>query len=209
MVHYFKSKSKPHPILYFYNDVVSQSINDWLDYKRIGNEIDGIEETITNEEDELEIIKAEHLKATKKNDTLKINCSELQQLQNVAKQFRNDATKVSDKRHKISQSQNELSMMAPTANGKDLLTLERDLTKKHEEKDSMMNAITSLNAELSDINNQISRLSSKASIGEKAVRDMEEKYAVEQKTVDKKHELNATILKCKGDEGKVRCAHVQ
>ena len=185
-------------------DTVSQSINDWLDYKRIANEIEGIQETIVVEEEDLQSLKAEHSSVTKKNNTLKINCSELQQLQNVAKQFRNDAIKVSDKRHKISQSQNELSMMAPTANGKDLHTLERDLTKKSEDKDSLMNSITLNNKELSDLNNLISRASNQAQKAENAVREQEEKYAIEQKAILKKQELNATIMQRKEREGQVR-----
>jgi len=183
---------------------VSQSINDWLDYKRVSSEIKIVEETIVKEEEELESLKAKHSDVSQKNNTLKVECLELQELHDIAKQFRNDARKVSEKKARISEGENELSMIAPTANGKDLPTLERELSSKHEDKDLLTNGISSLNKELSDLNSRISRASNQASKAEKNVRDKEEKYAQEQKAVTKKQELNNAINDCKKMEEKLQ-----
>ena len=222
---------------------ISQSINDWLEYKRVEREMETIQETILKEEEELELMKSQHLAAKEKNGALKVECSELQgkfekwrarpkndvklyyscfifitsnilesmytttkieELHDAAKQFRNDARKVSEKKSKISEGQNDLSMLAPTANGKDLRTVEREISSKQEEKDFLTKGISTLNKELLDLNGRISRASNSASTAEKNVRDKEEKYAQEQKAVAKKQDLNKTITECKKMEEKVR-----
>ena len=67
-----------------------------------------------------------------------------------------------------------------------------------------MNAITSLNKQLTDLNSLMSRVSNQAMKAEQGVRAQEEKYATEQRDIAKKQELNETIAKCKTSECKVK-----
>jgi len=186
------------------SSTVSQSIDGWLDYKRISVDIESLEQAIEQGELEIKNLQRNLDEAVQDAHESGTENTELLQLLDTARRLRDDANKIFDKQEQVSSKRDELSIIAPSAAGKDLRTLENEVSSKIEQKDSLMSTISSLNKEASDLNNQISRLSNQASQAEKLVRDKEEKFAKEQEAITKKQQLNDAIANCNEEEKKVR-----
>mmetsp|Transcript_6676 Transcript_6676/g.9616 ORF Transcript_6676/g.9616 Transcript_6676/m.9616 type:complete len:1419 (+) Transcript_6676:37-4293(+) len=183
---------------------ISQNINDCLDYKRIMLEIEGLESTMEERETQSKELQAEINHTTETHTDLETDNMELQQLNDFARRLRDDAIKIADKKRQILSKQEDMALIAPSADGKNLRTLESELTSKTEEKDMLMNAIAELNRESGDINDNISRASNQASRAEKVARDKEERHAQEQKAIARKQELSDSISKHKEEENKLQ-----
>jgi len=88
--------------------------------------------------------------------------------------------------------------------GRDLRTLEREIAKKMDKKDEISAKVTSLNKELSRINDKISQCTNLSAEAEKSYREMQERFLKEQEMYDKRNQLVESIRKCQHEEQNVR-----
>lgn len=139
--------------------IVSSGMNDWLDNKRITLELESLKEVICRDEDEL---KNEDEKLKEANEKLlseKEDMIELQQMLEVLKHLKTDSEKLVTKRRQIDSKEDELALMAPSSEGKDLRSVEREHREKTERKDILGSEISSLNKKLSELNKEIQTVS--------------------------------------------------
>jgi DNA repair exonuclease SbcCD ATPase subunit len=183
--------------------IVSASINDWLDYKRISTEVESLKEKIAPGEDELKIVESQVKEAKKKLNDDREEEANVKQLQDLLVRLRDDVNKIASKKNQISSKKEELSLIAPRASGKDLRTTERELSAKTDEKETRMNAISALNGELSELMENINRAANQATKANKITRDKEEQFAKEQQDAARKKELNDKAMKNKEQEDRV------
>jgi len=183
---------------------VSQSLNDFLDYKRILLEIVDAEGTVKEGEMKVKTIKDDLGNAKEIFIELKNEYTEVQELHELARRLRDDASKIADKKRLILSKQEDLALLVPTARGNNLRTLENSFTAKNEQKDVCMNEISELNKESAEINNGISLTSNQAARAEKLLKDKEDRYAQDQKLATRKRELSDSISKYKEEEKKLQ-----
>lgn len=139
-------------------------MNDWLDNKRITLELESLKEVISRDEDEL---KKEDEKLKEANEKLlseKEDMIELQQMLEVLKHLKTDSEKLVTKRRQIDSKEDELALMAPSSEGKDLRSVECEYREKTERKDMLGNEISSLNKKLSELNKEIQIVSQQVSM---------------------------------------------
>jgi predicted nucleic acid-binding Zn-ribbon protein len=129
--------------------------------------------------------------------------SELQQLQEFSRRLCDDILKVTTKMDQVSNKMAQLSLSAPTAGGRDLDTLEMDISNKMRARDELSSQVTDWNEKLSSINNDVNKCTNAAAKAESNFRDVEERFRKEQEMSEKRRQLDATIMRCKDDERKV------
>ena len=96
-----------------------------------------------------------------------------------------------------------MKLSAPRSGGRDLITTERELNAKNDEKDILSNRISSLNKELSALNESINSANIAASRADNVLKTKERDFAQEQESITKRNELNEFIADCKEKEDKV------
>jgi septal ring factor EnvC (AmiA/AmiB activator) len=111
--------------------------------------------------------------------------------------------KIMNKKSQISTRREELKLIAPRASGKDLLTTEREVNAKMEEKDSLLNQISAMNKEISILNDSINQANISATRAENIVREKEQLYAQEQENSEKRKKLNESVAASQEKETKV------
>jgi len=183
---------------------VSKGMNDWLDHRRIVAEVETMENSIRNSESTVEKLQADIDASKEATEDLKRDNNELLQLQDLGRRLRDETDRISEKRTQIASRKDELSMNAPSANGKDLRTLEDEVSSKIERKDFLLSEITNLNKESARLNSDISKFSNQAAKAENLLKDKEEKFVQEQEAVSKKKDLNDDVSRYKDEEGKLR-----
>lgn len=183
--------------------LVSGGINDWLDHKRLLKEVETLKESISESEDKLRIIESELDELKQKFSDDKDEEGNLKDLQVILFRLRDDANKIASKKSQITAKKEELSLIAPRASGKDLRASEREFNQKTDEKDTRMQAITSLNKELSELTDSITKAASQVAKANKITKDKEERFEQEKQASVKKQELNDLALKNKDSIDKV------
>lgn len=182
---------------------MSASINNWLDHKRLLTEIDTLKESIKEDEETLGRLQEEVKDLKTKVDEETDDKTSLQEAFDIVRRLSEEATKLASKKYQIKNKKEELNLEAPDVLGKDLTTVEYDLQTKTEEKEKLMNAISSLHNELSQLNDAVNAATIKCTQAERIVRSKEEQYAQEQESSARKRELNASLKKYQEDEQKV------
>lgn len=176
-----------------WRNLVSSGMNDWLDNKRITLELESLKEVISRDEGELKIEEEKLKEAKEKLLSEKEDVTELQQMLEVLKHLKTDSEKLVTKRRQIDSKQDELALMAPSSEGKDLRSVEREHREKTERKDMLGGEISSINKKLSELNKEIQTVSQQVTQAEKMARDKEERYAQEQKDNVRRQELTETL----------------
>ena len=182
---------------------VSTCSTDWSDHKRISAEIDGLQKTVEEGEDKLKAERSKLEEIKTRYSDFKEEESDLQQLQDAVKRMRDILLDISSKKNQITSKQDELSLIAPRASGKDMRTIERQHDSNSEEKDYLMKTISTLNKEAFDLNNEIQKVSLQATKAEKMVREKEDQFAQEQKANARRQELTTEINKATERENMV------
>lgn len=139
-------------------------MNDWLDNKRITEELESLKDVISRDEGGL---KNEEEKLQEANERLlseKEDMIELQQMLEVLKHLKTDSEKLLTKRRQIDSKEDELELMAPSSEGKDLRSVEREHREKTDRKDMLGGEISSLNKKLSELNKEIQTVSQQVRI---------------------------------------------
>jgi len=185
-----------------WRNVVSSSASDWSNHKRISAEVESLQRTIQEQDEELKQAEEERDTARERLDTAKGDHFELQQLQDVIRRLNDDVSKLSAKMKEVEEKKAELSMEAPSVEGKDLNSTENELNRASDEKDRLVRAITDLNEESQKHTEKIQKESAKASKAEKLARDKEEEHAKDAKLTTRTNELNEIIAnrKERGDK---------
>lgn len=213
--------------------LVSRHINDWMNYRRISDEIEGLKVVVMREEEDLSHVQSEHNEDIEKVESLKEEQRDWQQMHELARRLRDDIGtlleiycvvyillacfdisyltmiicfhegKIANKKYQISTKKDELKLIAPRAGGKDLNATEKQMSAKTEEKDALSNNISELNKELSELNENINNANISATRAEKLVRDKENQFAQEQQNITKRKELTDSVARCKREEVKV------
>lgn len=182
---------------------MSASINNWLDHKRLSTEIDTLKESIKEDEETHGRLQEEVKDLKTKVDEETDDKTSLQEAFDIVRRLSEEATKLASKKYQIKNKKEELNLEAPDVLGKDLTTVEYDLQTKTEEKEKLMNAVSSLHNELSQLNDAVNAATIKCTQAERIVRSKEEQYAQEQESSARKRELNASLKKYQEDEQKV------
>lgn len=186
-----------------WRNAVSASINNWLDHKRISTEIDTLKESIREDEETLGKLQEEERVLKTKVDEERDDKTSLQEAFDIVRRLSEEATKLASKKYQIKNKKEELNLEAPDIGGKDLTKVEHELQTKTEEKEKLMNAISSLHNELSQLNDAVNAATIKCTQAERIVRSKEEQFAQEQESSARKRELNAALKKYQEDEQKL------
>jgi len=184
--------------------IVSQSMPDYLDHTRITNEVNDLEVSVSNGEDELKPMQDELSAAKDKADELQNDASELRQLLDVVNRLRDDANRIAEKTRQVASKRDELSVMAPSAEGRDLKSMEMDFDAKNNEKDELMRKNTKLNKDLTSLNHRIMTLGSQATKAEQQAKELEAKHKQYQEAAERKKELNESIANCIEEDKKLQ-----
>jgi chromosome segregation ATPase len=174
-----------------------------LDHKRLSTEIDTLKESIKEDEETHGRLQEEVKDLKTKVDEETDDKTSLQEEFDIVRRLSEEATKLASKKYQIKNKKEELNLEAPDVLGKDLTTVEYDLQTKTEEKEKLMNAVSSLHNELSQLNDAVNAATIKCTQAERIVRSKEEQYAQEQESSARKRELNASLKKYQEDEQKV------
>lgn len=186
-----------------WRNTVSASINNWLDHKRISTEIDSLKISINEDEERIRTLEEEVNDLKSKVNAEKDDKASLQEAFDIVRRLSEEAAKLASKKYQIKHKKDELSLEAPDVGGKDLSTAEHELQIKTEEKEKLMNAISSLHNELSQLNDALNAITTKCTQAERIVRSKEEQYAEEQQSSIRKRELNAALKKYQEEEQKL------
>jgi chromosome segregation ATPase len=141
-----------------WRDVVAENIDDLRDFTRMREELTELETESERLQEDLSDHqnKVDDLKHTLTDSQPEVD--ELRELFDFAKRVSNDANRIADKRIEVQTKKVDMNATHSYA-GRDLRTVEREMTTRMEEKDTLISRINKLNKESSALNNSISNLS--------------------------------------------------
>jgi len=175
--------------------IVTENMNDILEYRRIANEVNDMEHNCSSLEAIVEERKEDLDTAKTSQDEILSEVDGLRGLMESCKMWQGAVDRINNKRSQAMNKSNTLSISESVYSGRDLKTVERDLAEKTEKKDEYLEKISRLNKEMTKINNHMSSASQKATDAENMARDKEEKFAGIRKLSERKKHLNDTISK--------------
>lgn len=122
-----------------WQQIVANNINDIFEYQRITNEVDEIEKNIEKLEDLLSTTKQE-LDAEKGAEAdLNTEVDDLRELMESSNKFSDAAGRIFEKHLQVNEKQLDLSANNADIGGRDLETVERELTARRKQKDDHSN----------------------------------------------------------------------
>ena len=184
----------------------TEKMDDLRDFRRLREEKQKLELALEQQQDDLNtfhVTLSEHKESAK---DIKSEVDELKELLEACRRWSGDASRISEKRMQIDQKKQDMSLETAFA-GRDLRTVEREISDQMEEKDNHMNRINRLNREMTTLNNRIATLSTQASNLDKIVREKEAKFAAAHKVEERKGQLVEQLSKMQEEDAKV-CAFV-
>jgi DNA gyrase/topoisomerase IV subunit A len=123
--------------------VVADNMNDVMEYRRIANEANELDQSIGILEAELsEKTRLLDLAKDKSSD-LQTEVDELRELLEASKRWAEAASRIAEKRMQVNQKQLDLSISNADVGGRDLKTVEQDLADRMETKDQHSNQVSS------------------------------------------------------------------
>ena len=174
-------------------------MKDWNDNLRLGDEI---------KEVNISIATAEEHEGKKQLDAENTNIARLQsdgeilsELSADLHKIRDDATRIDKKKKEKKSKDDNLRMLNPDAGGATVKSLEVDVKKALDEKDSIMKDIQDKNKEMSRINKQLSAASTRASAAESAAREKQEIYSEVGTLEDRRKVLRNNLQELNKKEG--------
>mmetsp|Transcript_16487 Transcript_16487/g.39219 ORF Transcript_16487/g.39219 Transcript_16487/m.39219 type:complete len:1428 (+) Transcript_16487:133-4416(+) len=181
---------------------VQASVGDYLEFKRVNNEIENLEDPVANVETELKTLDEQRKELKDEVSNEQATVTELQTLNDVMNRLRDDASKISRKLSQIKDKELAIGTSSVGAN-QDLNGIERALSSKNKEKEDLMNDISSLNKESSSLNKRAKEASDKASQLEKSTKAKEEQFEQDQQATVRKNELSELINNWRDEETKL------
>ena len=181
---------------------LSYMFSQYLEFKRVNNEIENLEDPVANAEAELKTLdeQLKELKDEVANEQSTV--TELQTLNDVMNRLRDDASKITRKLDQIKDKEMAIGTSSIGTN-QDLNSIERALSSKNKEKEDLMNDISSLNKESSTLNKRAKEASDRASQLEKSAKTKEEQFAQDQQATVRKNELSELINNWRDEEKKL------
>ena len=174
----------------------------YLEFKRVNNEIENLEDPVANAETELKTLDEQRKELKDEVSNEQATVTELQTLNDVMNRLRDDASKISRKLSQIKDKELAIGTSSVGAN-QDLNGIERALSSKNKEKEDLMNDISSLNKESSTLNKRAKEASDKASQLEKSTKAKEEQFEQDQQATVRKNELSELINNWRDEETKL------
>ena len=174
----------------------------YLEFKRVNNEIENLEDPVANAETELKTLDEQRKELKDEVSNEQATVTELQTLNDVMNRLRDDASKISRKLSQIKDKELAIGTSSVGAN-QDLNGIERALSSKNKEKEDLMNDISSLNKESSSLNMRAKEASDKASQLEKSTKAKEEQFEQDQQATVRKNELSELINNWRDEETKL------
>jgi chromosome segregation ATPase len=129
---------------YYHNwrKIVSENVNDVLDYRRVVNEASELELNIA----ELERILSDKSlgleQARSRGEELQSEVDELRELLDASKRWAEAAGRIAEKRMQVNQKKLDLSMSIADIGGRDLKTVEQEVAERLEKKDNFSNQVS-------------------------------------------------------------------
>jgi len=179
--------------------IVTEGMNDWMDQGRLTKELNELEDEFTTSKEDLKNQRSD-LKIC--YDHLLIIQDDLNDLERnfrEAQRLRTEATRIDERKLTIETKKEQLRFVAPSSGGRSLRTVEQDIAKHNEEKETAMNTIASLNKECSSINDRLSEATNRAAQSEKLASEKETQFNKEQENNQRKQVLSEAIMKCDND----------
>ena len=171
---------------------VQASVGDYLEFKRVNNEIATIEDPVATAEAELKTLEDQVKELKDDVDSEQATVAELRQLNEVMNRLRDEASKISRKLQQIKSK--ELSIGTSTVGGgQDLNAVERSLSSKTKAKEDLMNDISGLNKESSELNRRAKDASDRATALDQSAKTKKAQYEQDQQATVRKTELSELI----------------
>mmetsp|Transcript_9009 Transcript_9009/g.11264 ORF Transcript_9009/g.11264 Transcript_9009/m.11264 type:complete len:1428 (+) Transcript_9009:162-4445(+) len=198
--HQIKEDQRKKAMYSNWRKIVANGLNDWLDFDRIKYDLNEVENKVEQVVQEVALLEGELDEMKNSTTELENQMNEIRALLPHVVRARDDGTRIESKREDVRSRKDKLSYMDPSGGGRDLKTVEDDLSKNTEKKDQLVKDISRKNSELSNLNNRISKSSKAASDADMRFRDVEGKYKKDQESSSRKQSLQETIEKCAREE---------
>mmetsp|Transcript_20519 Transcript_20519/g.49341 ORF Transcript_20519/g.49341 Transcript_20519/m.49341 type:complete len:1398 (+) Transcript_20519:99-4292(+) len=176
--------------------IISEHINEHLEFTRVTEEMRELAVIIEDEEGggrgslkELESdLKTEEDTLGEKKELV----NDLQALMTAVNGIHDNAKRMWIKMGNVKEKKEKLKyqFMGNVDDPRDLKTVEKDLTKSSDQKESAYNCINKLNNEQKQLNEKISRITNQAATAERSAREKEDAYNRDQVSSKRKDELN-------------------
>ena len=181
---------------------VQASVGDYLEFKRVSNEIANLEDPVATAEAELKTLEDQVKELKDDVDSEQATVTELRQLNEVMNRLRDEASKISRKLQQIKDKELAIGT-SNVSGGQDLDAVERSLSSKTKEKEALMNDISSLNKESSRLNKRAKDASDRATTLEQSAKAKEAQYEEDQQATVRKTELSELINGWRDEEKKL------
>jgi len=179
-------------------------MNDWHEFRRISHELEGVEKVIDGKVQDEDGLKNDLRLEKSKESRLEQDQVDLRQILDVSRRLADEAGKIARKMDQVVAMRRKLSLSAPSAGGRDLRTLELELTQKMQAKDDLSAYVSRLNKELSALHDKVNQSSQLVVENEKKLREMEEKFVKEQEMNERRITLTEGLSKLQSEEARVR-----
>lgn len=145
-----------------------QIMGDLREYQNLKEDAYALESDLDKIQDEL-LSHRNALQTYQANaKAIELDVDELKTLVDMCKQWSGECSRIAEKRLQIKQKSSDLaSRPSGSQTGRDLATVEKDIAKKSEEKDRLMNEINGLNKEMTMINNSMNDTAMRVSLNSK------------------------------------------
>ena len=181
---------------------VQASIGDYLELKRVNNEIAALEDPVATAEAELKTLEDQVKELKDDVDSEQATVTELRQLNEVMNRLRDEASKISRKLTQIRDKEISIGT-SQTGGSQDLTAVERSLSSKTKAKEDLMNDISGLNKESSELNKRAKDASDRATTLEQSAKAKEAQYEQDQQASVRKTELSELINGWRDEDKKI------
>ena len=181
---------------------VQASIGDYLEFKRVNNEIAALEDPVATAEAELKTLEDQVKELKDDVDSEQATVTELRQLNEVMNRLRDEASKISRKLTQIRDKEISIGT-SQTGGSQDLTAVERSLSSKTKAKEDLMNDISGLNKESSELNKRAKDASDRATTLEQSAKAKEAQYEQDQQASVRKTELSELINGWRDEDKKI------
>ena len=115
--------------------VVSSNLNEVLEFRRLVNDANGVEQNIAERQRNLQQMEDELATAVSTKDTLQEENDEIRQLLDESKRWAEAGSRLATKRAQVNEKQEDLTMTSGDSQGRDIKTVERELQERMKKKD--------------------------------------------------------------------------
>eukprot|EP00934_Nitzschia_sp_Nitz4_P008970 Nitzschia sp. Nitz4//scaffold260_size33533//17430//22260//NITZ4_007879-RA/size33533-augustus-gene-0.12-mRNA-1//1//CDS//3329544683//8960//frame0 len=184
--------------------VVDENLHSILEYRRTANEVDELERNMQDLESGLTESNRQLNDAKENVFDFELQLANVRDLRDSVRRWAESANRLAEKRMQVKQKELDLHSATADTRGRDLKTVEKELSDRNELREQHINQINKLNKEMGALNNRINQVSGQASRMEQNVREKERKMAEESSLTQRKSELADIISNCAAQEKKLQ-----